>query len=105
MMEVMATGRQTGPRLQDLHWPQAVQRVDRLTAREREVFLWLAGAYTNEQLAGLLGVTERTVRAHLSQILDKLQLDSRVAASLASLLYGQKIGAGENAVRDKAVQQ
>jgi DNA-binding CsgD family transcriptional regulator len=81
-----------------------VQRVNRLTAREREVFLWLAGGFTNEQLAGVLGVTERTVRAHLSQILDKLQVDSRVAACLASFSYGQKIGVGDNAQDDVVLQ-
>ena len=53
-----------------------------LTAREREVVLLVAEGRTNQQIATRLGVTERTARAHVSNILAKLGLTSRTQAAV-----------------------
>src|SRR3954468_23559993 len=55
-----------------------------LTAREREVIRLVAAGHTNQQIATRLGVTERTARTHVSNILAKLGLTSRPQAALWS---------------------
>lgn len=73
------------------HWLNALRRLDRLTAREHEVFVLMAQGCSNQDLADLLVVSERTIRAHLTQIMAKLELVSRLEASLASYVYGHEI--------------
>ncbi|CAM5600084.1 helix-turn-helix domain-containing protein [Streptomyces avidinii] len=65
-------------------WVAALPRVDRLTSREREVFALLSQGVSNQALADSLYVSERTVRAHISNISEKLELDSRLQLCLAS---------------------
>ena len=55
---------------------------DALTPRERQVLAQVAAGMTNQQIGRRLGVTERTVRAHVSSILAKLGLASRTQAAL-----------------------
>ncbi|WBB64316.1 helix-turn-helix transcriptional regulator [Streptomyces sp. WMMC500] len=55
-----------------------------LSDREREVLLLLADGPTNRRLASQLGVAERTVRAHLTNICRKLKVESRVQAALVA---------------------
>lgn len=50
-----------------------------LTERENEVFLMVADGARNKEIAYKLGITERTVKAHLSHIFQKLDVDSRAA--------------------------
>ncbi len=51
-----------------------------LTEREEEVLDCLADGLTNNEIAEQLSVTERTVRFHLSNIYDKLDVNSRASA-------------------------
>lgn len=55
-------------------------RLDRLTAREREVLAILASGATNAQLADRLTVAESTVKSHVKHILHKLGAGNRAAA-------------------------
>lgn len=73
------------PRKND--WHSSLARLERLTAREYEVFLLLREGSTNLELAEILTVSERTIRAHLSAIMDKLELKSRLQACLASYVH------------------
>ena len=61
---------------------------DSLTARERDVLTLIAGGATNRQIARRLGVTERTARTHVSNILGKLGLTSRTQAALWAVREG-----------------
>ena len=54
-------------------------RYERLTPREREVFLHLIGGQLNKQVAADLQITERTIKMHRSNILQKLEVDSMAA--------------------------
>lgn len=51
---------------------------DKLTDREREVVKLIAEAHTNKQIAEILGLSEKTVESHRSNILNKLGMSDRV---------------------------
>jgi len=51
-------------------------RYERLTPREREVFLHLISGQLNKQVAADLEITERTIKLHRANILDKLEVTS-----------------------------
>ncbi|MGA8044768.1 MAG: response regulator transcription factor [Dermatophilaceae bacterium] len=53
-----------------------------LTPREREVLELLATGCRNHEIARRLGMSEKTVRNHVSQVLAKLQVPDRTAAAL-----------------------
>lgn len=53
-----------------------------LTPREREVLELLAVGCRNHEIARRLGMSEKTVRNHVSQVLMKLQVPDRTAAAL-----------------------
>ena len=53
-----------------------------LTDREREVLGLIARGLGNQAIADQLGITERTARTHVSNILGKLDLSSRTQAAL-----------------------
>jgi DNA-binding NarL/FixJ family response regulator len=63
-----------------------------LTPREREVLEQLAAGARNHQIANHLGMSEKTVRNHVSAILLKLQVPDRTAAALRARDAG--IGGG-----------
>lgn len=53
-----------------------------LTEREREVFAALGEGLTNYVIGRRLGISEATVKTHVSRVLAKLGLQSRVQAAL-----------------------
>lgn len=61
---------------------------DNLTPRERDVVILIAEGGTNRQIATRLGVTERTARTHVSNILGKLGLASRTQAAMWAVHHG-----------------
>jgi DNA-binding NarL/FixJ family response regulator len=52
-------------------------QLDQLTAREREVLRHIARGYLYEEIAVRLGISAKTVEAHVSAVLRKLQLSNR----------------------------
>lgn len=63
-------------------------RLQRLTPRERQVFEFVYRGRLNKQIAYDLGLTERTVKAHRHQMMEKLQLHSMVEL----LSFAQRLG-------------
>lgn len=59
-----------------------------LTAREKEVLEFVAQGKSNKEIAGTLGLAENTVKNHLKNILEKLQLENRVQAAAYALREG-----------------
>ena len=56
--------------------------IDPLTERELEVLALVGRGLSNKEIATDLGITERTARTHVSNILGKLGLASRTQAAL-----------------------
>ena len=61
---------------------------DPLTEREVEVLRLVAQGLTNDEIANKLVVSERTVRTHVSHILDKLHLANRTQMALYAVREG-----------------
>ncbi len=57
-----------------------VKLMEKLTQRELEVLALLTHGFSNKDIAKILFITERTVKAHLSSILKKLNARNRIAA-------------------------
>lgn len=51
-----------------------------LTDREKEVFKFLVTNMRTKDIAHELGISEKTVRNHISNVIQKLGVSSRVAA-------------------------
>jgi DNA-binding NarL/FixJ family response regulator len=67
-----------------------VSRLSTLTPQQVRVLMMLGEGLLNKQIAFKLGVSEATIKAHVSAILQKLGVDSRTQAVIAI----NKIGAG-----------
>lgn len=56
-----------------------------LTAREREIFNLLIEDQTTKDIAGRLGISEKTVRNHISNTIQKLGVSGRAQAIIELL--------------------
>ena len=68
-----------------------IARMATLTPQQVRVLMMLSGGLLNKQIAYELGVSEATVKAHVSAILQKLGVESRTQAVIAAA----KIEAGQ----------
>jgi len=71
--------------------PQANSKLEQLSPREREVALAVAAGATNKEVARQLDITERTVKAHLSEVFEILKVRDRLQLSI--LLNGLPVPA------------
>ncbi|MFQ6791273.1 LuxR C-terminal-related transcriptional regulator [Thomasclavelia sp.] len=51
-----------------------------LTPREKEIFDLLVKNKSTKEIAKTLGISEKTVRNHISNVIQKLGVDSRIQA-------------------------
>jgi FixJ family two-component response regulator len=86
IQEALARDRQTRQEqavLQDI-----LRRVERLTPREHDVLTLVVAGLLNKQIAAALGTSEKTVKAHRAQVMQKMQ-----ASSVAHLVRpAEKVG-------------
>jgi len=59
-----------------------------LSSREKEVLRHLVEGMSNKEIAGLLGITEATVKCHVSTILMRLNVSDRTQAVVTALQRG-----------------
>lgn len=78
--------RDVGDRLPvaDAHW------ADALSAREQEVAKYASLGDSNAEIAQRMSISERTVRAHLSAVFEKLQVQDRLMLTLKVHGIGRK---------------
>jgi two-component system response regulator NreC len=62
--------------------------VESLTGRECEVLRMVAQGYTNRQIASMLTISVRTVESHRANLMDKLDLHSRVELVRYAVQHG-----------------
>jgi DNA-binding NarL/FixJ family response regulator len=68
--------------------PADLAPLELLSEREREVAKLVAGGVSNAEIAARLGITLRTVKAHLSQIFQKLGVRNRINLMVVLLRAG-----------------
>ncbi|MGH3736267.1 MAG: LuxR C-terminal-related transcriptional regulator, partial [Micromonosporaceae bacterium] len=81
LSELVATCRPHG-------YAALVEPAAELTAREREVLECVAAGMTNQQVATALGISDRTVAVHVSNLLRKTGSASRTEAALWAVRHG-----------------
>ena len=59
-----------------------------LTPRERQIASYIADGRSNRDIAVQLGISEQTVKNHLTNIFEKVGVDNRLQLALAMLKRG-----------------
>lgn len=67
---------------------EALAKLDQLTPREKEILQALAEGLRDKEIAQSLYVTPGTVRAHMANVLAKLEVHSRLQALVFAMRYG-----------------
>jgi DNA-binding NarL/FixJ family response regulator len=65
----------------------AMTGIGALTSREREVLALLADGRSNREISRLLGVSEKTVKTHVSSVLAKLGVADRTQAAVLAVRH------------------
>ena len=68
--------------------PALPKEMQELTEREREVLEQIARGLTNREIAEKMVISEKTVKTHVSNLLDKLGLEDRTRAAIWALKHG-----------------
>ena len=76
----------TPPR--QVHSSALPEELQELTEREREVLEQIARGLTNREIAEQMVISEKTVKTHVSNLLEKLGLDDRTRAAIWALKHG-----------------
>lgn len=71
--------------IRELHDPSPPQH---LTGREQQVLQMICEGLANKEIAWKLHISEKTVKSHVSTILDKFGLQSRTQAAMYALRFG-----------------
>ena len=74
--------------LADRRGPKAESPLDLLTDREREVTALVGEGMRNKEIAERLFISERTVKTHISNIFQKLDLSDRLELALFAISQG-----------------
>jgi DNA-binding NarL/FixJ family response regulator len=87
MLDPAAAARLVGA-IADGQATAAAEERERLTRREREVLELIAQGRSNKRIAFELGISEKTVKAHVGRLLAKLGVADRTQAALLAVRRG-----------------
>jgi len=74
---------------QELYWrSEAEGLISPLTPREREILDYIAQGYLNKEIAIELGISEQTIKNHVTSILRKLNANARTEAVVIAIKQG-----------------
>jgi len=74
---------------QDFSWGKGVESfISPLTPRETEILNYMAKGYLNKQIAGMLDISEQTIKNHVTSILRKLDANARTQAVITAVRRG-----------------
>jgi DNA-binding NarL/FixJ family response regulator len=73
----------TGPYTED-----SEQHLIPLSPRETEILRSVTGGMSNKEIASELGISQQTVKNHMTSILRKLNVEDRTQAAVTALRYG-----------------
>ena len=78
LLQVVARAIESDRQARDRHGKYMIARkkIDKLTAREKEVMHLVVSGLRNKQIAGRLEISEKTVKAHRGQVMQKVELQS-----------------------------
>ena len=71
-----AIGKNRVTRQEQTQVSEICSRLAALTPRERQVLEHIVSGELNKQIAGHLGITQRTVKAHRARLMEKMKVDS-----------------------------
>lgn len=83
---VEKAGRENSPKI-DMN-DFVAEAVQKLTGREREILELVCRGLANKEIAGLLFISEKTVKNHINSIFRKLEVSDRTNAALLGLRKG-----------------
>ena len=74
---------------QELSWRSEVEVVmSPITPRETEILKYIAEGYLNKQIAAELGISQQTIKNHVTSILRKLNANARTEAVVIAIKQG-----------------
>ena len=74
---------------QELSWrSEAEALISPTTPRETEILNYIAQGYLNKQIAAELGISEQTIKNHVTSILRKLNANARTEAVVVAIKQG-----------------
>jgi len=74
---------------QELSWRNEAQTfISPTTPRETEILKYIAQGYLNKQIAAELGISEQTIKNHVTSILRKLNANARTEAVVVAIKQG-----------------
>lgn len=74
---------------QELYWRTGAETViSPITPRETEILNYIAQGYLNKQIAAELGISEQTIKNHVTSILRKLNANARTEAVVVAIKQG-----------------
>lgn len=71
--------------------PGDFRTIPSLTSRERQVLVLLSHAASNREISRRLGIAERTVKAHLTNLMAKIKVTSRTEAALFAYAHHPRL--------------
>lgn len=60
-----------------------------LTAREKEIFNYLIQDKTTDEISDILGISDKTIRNHISNVIQKMSVKTRYQAVIELIKMGE----------------